>query len=211
MARVDLRVPFEDKDIVKRLGARWDADARVWYVPAGADASRFGRWLAEDSDINVRSSSFFLARSQSICPKCGRWSAVHGFILPAGHETLYVGDHEDEDCWEVNDEPTLLSHISYLSAEVAALMTQVTPFYRLAPSLGKQEFHHRNFCEHCVARFDDRQLFDEPGEGFLAFTLEDAIRVHLTLVERPFEANSGSFSIGVALFEDMTRLETVLR
>lgn len=211
MARVDLRVPFEDKDLVKRLGGRWDADARVWYVPDGVDATHFGRWLAAESDINVRASSFLIARSDSTCTKCGRRSPVYGFILPVGHETLYIGDEPEEDCWEVNDEPTLLSHISYLSPTVAALMADITRFYRLAPHLLRREFYHSNFCEHCVARFDDRQLFDEPGEGFLAFTLEDARRVHLTTVERPFEANSGSFSIGVALFEDMTQETAILR
>ncbi|CUW41935.1 putative DNA topoisomerase III (plasmid) [Magnetospirillum sp. XM-1] len=39
--RTDLRVAFADKDKAKALGARWDADRRTWYVPAGAALDPF--------------------------------------------------------------------------------------------------------------------------------------------------------------------------
>jgi hypothetical protein len=37
-------VPYEQKDTAKQLGARWDADAQRWYIPAGADPAAFDRW-----------------------------------------------------------------------------------------------------------------------------------------------------------------------
>ena len=43
-----LAVPYEEKDAAKRLGARWDPDAQSWYMPAGADPDRFGRWRSPD-------------------------------------------------------------------------------------------------------------------------------------------------------------------
>ena len=39
-----LVVPFAQKDEVKALGARWDAAARKWYVPAGKEKDAFKRW-----------------------------------------------------------------------------------------------------------------------------------------------------------------------
>lgn len=42
---VMLEVPINQKDEAKALGARWDPDARSWYVPAGRDATPFARWL----------------------------------------------------------------------------------------------------------------------------------------------------------------------
>jgi hypothetical protein len=39
-----LEVPFAEKDDAKRLGARWDAAARKWYVPHGLDIKQFSRW-----------------------------------------------------------------------------------------------------------------------------------------------------------------------
>lgn len=46
--RVFLDVPFEEKDKVKRLGARWDPTARRWFLVGdveGVDVDVFGRWL----------------------------------------------------------------------------------------------------------------------------------------------------------------------
>ena len=35
---------YNDKDEVKLLGARWDADKRKWYIPFGLDRSKFRTW-----------------------------------------------------------------------------------------------------------------------------------------------------------------------
>lgn len=41
---VYLNVPYEDRDKVKELGARWDGTHKCWYVPAGEDESKFSKW-----------------------------------------------------------------------------------------------------------------------------------------------------------------------
>lgn len=46
-SRVDLRVPYVEKEEAKALGARWDSQRRLWYAPAGLDLSLFGRWLPQ--------------------------------------------------------------------------------------------------------------------------------------------------------------------
>ena len=43
----DLRVAYENKDVVKALGAQWDKTRKVWYVPSGLDLEPFKPWLAE--------------------------------------------------------------------------------------------------------------------------------------------------------------------
>lgn len=43
--RVNLSVPFAAKDEAKRLGARWDAHKKVWYVQNLPDLTVFARWL----------------------------------------------------------------------------------------------------------------------------------------------------------------------
>lgn len=45
--RVDLKVPFAEKDKAKRLGARWDAAKRVWYVEDKEDLSPFLQWMPD--------------------------------------------------------------------------------------------------------------------------------------------------------------------
>lgn len=40
-----LAVPFADKEAAKALGARWSAERRQWYVPAGSNVDPLRRWL----------------------------------------------------------------------------------------------------------------------------------------------------------------------
>ena len=42
---INLKVPFNEKDQAKSLGARWNAEAKLWYVPEGVDATPFEKWL----------------------------------------------------------------------------------------------------------------------------------------------------------------------
>ena len=39
-ARIDLNVSYDQKDVAKSLGCRWDGDKRTWYTHAGEIASR---------------------------------------------------------------------------------------------------------------------------------------------------------------------------
>lgn len=41
-----LTVPFAEKDEAKKLGARWDAAKKKWYVPQGVELDAFSRWTA---------------------------------------------------------------------------------------------------------------------------------------------------------------------
>lgn len=43
--RVDLNVPYAEKDRAKELGARWDVASRTWFAPPGADLRPLRRWL----------------------------------------------------------------------------------------------------------------------------------------------------------------------
>ncbi len=42
---INLKVPFNEKDQAKSLGARWNAEAKQWYVPQGVDAAPFEKWM----------------------------------------------------------------------------------------------------------------------------------------------------------------------
>ena len=43
--RIDLRVPYVEKDQAKVHGARWDRDNQTWYAPPGTDLENLKRWL----------------------------------------------------------------------------------------------------------------------------------------------------------------------
>lgn len=43
-----LNVPFRDRNEAKAKGARWDSEARKWFVPIGRDLDPFTSWLPVD-------------------------------------------------------------------------------------------------------------------------------------------------------------------
>lgn len=45
--RVNLNVPFKEKDHAKRLGARWDDARKCWYVENVDRLEPFLRWMPE--------------------------------------------------------------------------------------------------------------------------------------------------------------------
>jgi hypothetical protein len=45
--RVDLAVPFDEKDQARGLGAKWDPARRVWFVQNQENLQPFLRWMSE--------------------------------------------------------------------------------------------------------------------------------------------------------------------
>ncbi len=46
--RFYLNTPYSEKELVKQLEARWDPDAKKWYVPDYKDRNLFKRWWPKD-------------------------------------------------------------------------------------------------------------------------------------------------------------------
>lgn len=42
--RFDLKVPFAEKNAAKKLGARWDAVNKLWYMTEMTDMAAFAKW-----------------------------------------------------------------------------------------------------------------------------------------------------------------------
>ena len=53
MANTLLDVPFKEKDEAKSLGAKWDAGAKKWYAPDGANLALFSAWLPVGSKVSA--------------------------------------------------------------------------------------------------------------------------------------------------------------
>jgi putative DNA primase/helicase len=51
--RVDLVVPFKDKEAVKALGAKWDTKGKTWYAPEGTDLKPLAKWMQAKEQVQV--------------------------------------------------------------------------------------------------------------------------------------------------------------
>jgi hypothetical protein len=43
--RIDLEVPFAEKDLAKKRGARWDLARQVWYIENPENILAFWKWM----------------------------------------------------------------------------------------------------------------------------------------------------------------------
>jgi hypothetical protein len=50
---ITLKVPFNEKDQAKALGARWNVESKHWYVPQGIDARPFEKWFSNSPTPSV--------------------------------------------------------------------------------------------------------------------------------------------------------------
>jgi len=165
MPRVNLRVPISEKDDAKWLGARWDPQHKLWYVPERVDVAPFAKWLPEPLQPNIRAPYYYLATGARDCWRCQTLTRVFAIVLPAEHEGLIVEDDPADDRWQEGSQTTVLSYVGGLDESVATRLRQLAPRYRLDFSQTTQSFYWMNHCEHCEAKlgdFETIQEFDSP-------------------------------------------------
>jgi len=74
-----LSVPYREKDQAKKLGAKWDKEAKSWFAPEGTDLSKLRNWLPVEAvrvygHTDPEREGLFSAQVQ----KAGLWSHIEG-------------------------------------------------------------------------------------------------------------------------------------
>ena len=77
---INLKVPFNEKDQAKSLGARWNAEDKVWYVPIGFDAAPFEKWLSSSSNPTTNTAPVHGANNPVEKPKARANASVNTTI-----------------------------------------------------------------------------------------------------------------------------------
>ncbi|MGF6179797.1 hypothetical protein ABIB42_000796, partial [Massilia sp. UYP32] len=178
--RVDLLVPFSEKDDAKKLGARWDVANKVWYVPDGINAELFSRWIPQAPQWGIRSNRYFIGQTKEACWKCGDLTHVYCFVLPEGHET-FEPDMEEElgTPWLRHDYSAILSYVSDLIPTATRHMLSFTSNFRRDFSKTTNSSYWMNHCEHCGMKQGDFNMFSEPGGAF--FPVDERSASSITL------------------------------
>lgn len=203
MATIDLEVPYDDRNLAKSLGARWNPQRKVWYIDDQRDLAPFQQWLPQPTRINHRSVGYFLLISHRLCWKCQSDTSVYGFALPSGHEALeYIDDEsvsgEDElgsdddgtPTWMRRENPEVILYASSICEGALASMAGLTRHYMKDFSATTRTRYYMNHCEHCDAKlgdFDTIEEFDAPLTPLYAPTPD---RLRIIPVDAHFESES---------------------
>ena len=48
-----LQVPYLEKDLAKKLGAKWHSELKTWFIPSDMDPTPFAKWISVDCNSNL--------------------------------------------------------------------------------------------------------------------------------------------------------------
>lgn len=164
-----LNVPYQEKDEVKKLGAKWNPNIKKWYVDTYFDEYlKFSKWLLKDSDEAVIVMDYiYIIEGQQTCWKCKQSTKVIGLGL---NEAVHIYlDEFDKPC--IEDTISNLSdelHLAWVDSEEdipPKLLQYLKENYSVktgySKTLGEKCF--ANHCDCCGAMQGNWFLFDEPN------------------------------------------------
>ena len=191
MSRVDLNVPFSEKDEAKTLGARWDGERKTWYAPAGVPLSGLEKWIPFR---NVRSPCWYIAQTKGVCWKCHEHTLLTSILLPEGHQTLEAGEGSDETYWLTQLRPAFIFYIDDIPHDNLTNLQNVKHYLSKTFSKTTKSKYWMNHCQHCSAKQGDFQMHCEPNGYFCRLDPDKAAEIFLYKMDQSFTASCGSIS-----------------
>lgn len=186
-----LDVPWEEKEFAKRMGAKWDATAKRWYVPEGVEPGPFQRWapkvapdtVGQPSQFAIHADRFALLTGTTPCWKCKQATKVSAIFLDGYSEP----DEQPGERVE-HDEQTIVQGVVGLNAEVAQLLKEHAPWMRPGFSKTRDETYLAPHCQHCDA-LQGAWFLSEPGAPFFPQTQSEAARLEVQWFDTPIEVD----------------------
>jgi hypothetical protein len=147
-----LKVPFEEKDEVKELGAWWNQVHKCWNIPDHvSDIDKFVKWIPVIDGCIVR-KPYFLAVNTIACWRCGGVTPM----IALGAKNYYEFRYEDENDpdnlrrhWRKLNDATLFSDAVVIDPVVTEYLHQRHPFYKLTYSKMQERSTYANTCPSC--------------------------------------------------------------
>ena len=198
-----INVPFNEKEQAKTIGARWNPDAKSWYMPAGSDLTCFLTlphydWLPESLTPNYKANSYYIASTTASCWKCNAATTVYAIMLPPEFLERDIGDEPDEDEWETFPEMCILSHVSNLPDSAAQIINKLSGNqYRIDYSKSSGSKYWMNHCETCGTKQGDYELINEADTPFTPICPDHTEYITLFHIKEPIELHSGGAKTGI--------------
>jgi hypothetical protein len=163
------------------------------------------------ADANVRSQTYYIARTNVPCWHCGSSTGLLALAVPDGHETLDEDAQADAgggpapDAWQRANANALLFYVGCLPDAVQGRLNQLSPLFRLSPSAATSSSYWANHCEHCGTLLGDHELHCEPDGAFMPSGETAAANVQLLHIHEPFQAVAAGYALDPEFFGFMRK------
>lgn len=158
-------------------------------------------------DANVRSQSYFVARTNTRCWHCGSLTRVVALALPRDHETLpedappAPAEGLAPEAWQHAHVDAVIFHVQRLSDDVLNRLSGISQHYRLSDRRTDQGSYWANHCEHCGKVLADQELHCELDGAFMPSSKGAASNIQVQRIEEPLEAAAAGYSFDPEFFE----------
>lgn len=198
MPLIELDVPYEDKDRVHALGARWDAANQAWYVPEDANLAFFSSWFAasQQGRANIRAMLFGVALSETCCWKCATRIPVACLVVGPYHQRLEGCDGDGAGHWKTVDTASVLGTVTGISLPSLMRVLSVAPWLRMTYSATVGDTYLANICSICEALQGDFALHNEPDGTFYPQSGQARRYFLIQWFETPLYACAGDIGMG---------------
>jgi hypothetical protein len=153
-------------------------------------------------DANVRSQSYFVARTNTRCWHCKSLTRVLALALPRGHETL---DPDTAEAWHCANVDALIFFVERLTEGARSRLYGLSQYYRLSHCSATRNAYWANHCEHCEEVLGDHELYSEFDGAFVPSSETAASNIQLLRIQEPFEASAAGYSFEPEFFEFVPR------
>jgi hypothetical protein len=164
------------------------------------------------ADANVRSKTYYVARTNVRCWQCGLSTRVLALAIPDGHETLDEDAQADADggepapnAWQPANANAFLFYVGQLPDRVRDRLNRLSPWFRLAHSPATSSSYWANHCEHCGTLLGDHELHCEPDCAFMPSSEAAAANIHLLQIPERFQTAAAGYAIEPEFFGFMRK------
>lgn len=174
-----INVPYSEKEQVKSLGAKWDAESKTWFVPDNLNVSLFKSWLSNQNISLIAKNPFYIGFNEQDCWKCKKETSV----IALGCTAFKVEelDDNDESRWELNTEFSFFDYVEYIPEDIKSIINEKFPFYKQGFSKTMKSTYWVNHCINCNSIQGDYFLHSEPDSAF--FPTDEQAAKALTLLQ----------------------------
>jgi hypothetical protein len=154
-------------------------------------------------NANVRSPTYYVARTARRCTHCEQQNRLLALALPPNHETLDTEAAED-GVWQTVRAHAFLFYVTELPDAVQRHLVHLSGLFRLTRGADALNAYWANHCEHCGVVIGDQELHGEPG-AFMPYDEAEAANIQLLPIGEAFEAAAAGYALEPEFFRLMRR------
>jgi hypothetical protein len=164
------------------------------------------------ADANIRSQTYYVARTRARCWFCGSPTGLLALAVPAAHDTLDEDAQGDAgrdspalDAWLPAHACAFLFYVGCLPDSVQGQLNRLSKFFRLARSEATSSSYWANHCAHCGTLLGDHELHCEPDGAFMPSNEAAAADIQLLQIREPFQAAAAGYAFEPEFFGFMRK------